>query len=431
MGKVPRAVVASAIAAVPLTLLGCGQEPAPAVYGDCDFVLEGTPIEDRASIPTKAAYETALKALNMSEVMEDMAALLKDSKSCFPADQGNYGGLMIRLAWHCSGTYRRSDGVGGCGGGRMRFEPERSWPDNTNLDKARALVYPLKMKYGDALSWGDLFVLAGHVAYLESGAPLKRMCFGRIDQEDGTESMPLNDPCVSQGNCDDPWGATTVGLIYVNPGGALVDGKIVPDPKLSVAEIRRTFGTMGHSDASTVALIGGGHTIGKMHGACPDGPGNPPNTAFEQGTHIWKGACGTGAEQGRGANTFTSGFEGYWTSNPFTWDNEFFVDLVAKNWTLTQSPAGNPQWETQDLDTIRLTTDLALLEDAEYKSLVEQFAASQAAFDAAFDTAWFDLTTTNVGGEWADAAMCTDGSKPPPRVQPSVLRKDEGPSMQI
>merc|ERR1711963_473757 len=177
------------------------------------------------------------------------------------------------------------------------------------------------------------------------------------------------------------------------------------DPKLSVAEIRRTFGTMGHSDASTVALIGGGHTIGKMHGACPDGPGNPPNTAFEQGTHIWKGACGTGEEQGRGANTFTSGFEGYWTSNPFTWDNEFFVDLLAKNWTLTTSPAGNPQWETQDLNTIRLTTDLALLEDSEYKSLVEQFAASQAAFDVAFDKAWFDLTTTNVGGEWAGAAV--------------------------
>jgi len=372
------------------------------------------------------------ETLNMTAVMEDMANLLVESKPCFPADQGNYGGLMIRLAWHCSGTYRDSDGLGGCAGGRMRFEPERSWPDNTNLDKARALVYPLKMKYGDALSWGDLFVLAGHVAYLQAGAPLTKMCFGRVDQEDGEASMALNNPCTSQGNCDEPWGATTVGLIYVNPGGVLVNGTIVPDPKLSVAEIRRTFGTMGHSDPSTVALIGGGHTIGKCHGACPSGAGNPPLTAFAEGTQIWKGACGTGENQGKGENTFTSGFEGYWTSQPFKWDNEFFVDLVGKNWTLTTGPGGNPQWESADTNTIRLTTDLALLEDPAYRTLVEEFAQSQEKFDTAFDTAWFDLTTTNVGGDWAAGAKCTDGSAPVRRLQPqSILRRDEGPSMQV
>jgi len=382
--------------------------------------------DDSAAVPTADAYATALVGLDMAAVKTDMAALLTDSKDCWPADGGNYGPFMIRLAWHCAGTYRASDGLGGCGGGRQRFEPERSWPDNANLDKARALVYPLKVKYGDALSWGDLFILAGTVAYEQAGTPITRMCFGRIDQADGTESMTLNDPCTSQGNCDEPWGATTVGLIYVNPGGALVNGEIVPDPALSVAEIRRTFGTMGHTDEGTVALIGGGHSVGKSHGACPDGPGNPPNVAFDQKTEIYKGGCGSG----KGADTATSGFEGYWTSNPYTWDNEFFTELLEKNWTLWTGPGGEPQWRAEGTTNMRLTTDLALLEDDAYKALVETFAADQSAFDAAFDAAWFILTTTNVGGEWSTAAKCTDGSTPPMRAK-SVLRKDEGPSMVV
>lgn len=426
MGLLKHGAVASALVVGPLILTGCGNAPTPApvVYGDCDYILDGTPKDDVASIPTAEAYATALGDLDMTAVQADMAALLLDSKDCWPADGGNYGPFMIRLAWHCAGTYRNSDGMGGCGGGRQRFEPERSWPDNTNLEKARALVFPLKMKYGDALSWGDLFILAGTVAYQQAGAPISKICFGRMDQPDGAESMTLNEPCSSQGNCQDPYGATTVGLIYVNPGGVLVDGKIVSDPALSVAEIRRTFGTMGHSDKGTVALIGGGHSVGKCHGACPDGAGNAPNTAFAEGTQIWQGACGSG----KGADTYTSGFEGYWTSNPYKWDNEFFTQLLDRNWTLWTGPGGEPQWRAESTTNMRLTTDMALLYDAEYNKYVEMFAADQSAFDAAFDAAWFDLTTTNVGGEWSKAAMCTDGSPPPARAK-SVLRKDEGPSM--
>jgi len=191
----------------------------------------------------------------------------------------------------------------------MRFEPERSWPDNTNLDKARALLYPLKEKYGDAVSWGDLFVLAGTRGFVTAGAPLTRMCYGRIDETSGAKSKILDEPCDNQGSCSEPHGATTVGLIYVNPEGP--NG--VPDPAGSVADIRRTFGTMGHSDRATVALIGGGHTIGKSHGACPNSAGLPPKDAFAQDSHIWKGECGTG----KGEHTTTSGFEGYWTSDPF------------------------------------------------------------------------------------------------------------------
>jgi len=245
--------------------------------------------------------------------------------------------------------------------------------------------------------------------------------------------MTLNDPCVSQGNCQEPWGATTVGLIYVNPAGALVNGEIVPDPALSVAEIRRTFGTMGHSDRSTVALIGGGHSVGKCHGASPAGAGNPPSVAFAEGTQIWKGACGTGDAQGKGPNTVTSGFEGYWTTNPYTWDNEYFTQLLDLNWTVFTGPGGNPQWRAEGTSNMRLTSDMALLEDEAYKTIVETFAADQAAFDAAFDTAWFDLTTTNVGGVWSSAAKCDDGSTPPATrtSAKSTLRKDEGPSMVV
>merc|ERR1719225_330736 len=238
----------------------------------------GTPPSDQDQVPTKANYATALKSLNMNAVIADMDDLLTKSQACWPSDDGTYGAFMARLAWHCSGTYRNSDGVGGCGGGRIRFEPERSWPDNTNLDKARALVYPLKQQYGDALSWGDLFVLAGTRALARSGAPLSKMCYGRIDEPDGAASKTLNDACDNDGQCQEPHGATTVGLIYVNPEGPNGD----PNPAGSLADIRRTFGTMGHSDRATVALIGGGHTIGKAHGACEKGAGLPPRDAFEQ-----------------------------------------------------------------------------------------------------------------------------------------------------
>lgn len=333
---------------------------------------------------------------------------------------------MIRLAWHCAGTFRNSDEQGGCGGGRQRFEPERSWDDNANLDKGRALLYPMKEQYGDALSWGDLFILAGTVAYEMAGAPITNMCFGRIDEANGAKSDVLNQPCDVEGNCAEPHGTTTVGLIYVNPEGPLnlTTMMVDADPKKSVAQIRRTFGTMGHSDEGTVALIGGGHTIGKCHGACESPPGNAPNKAFEDGTEIWKGQCGA---TGKGPDTVTSGFEGPWTSNYFTWTNDYFTELKDLEWYSHTGPGGPTQWKTDaKAGIMRLTADMALLEDESYLEYVNKFAANMTAFNEAFDAAWFRLTTTNVGGEWSSAAMCTDGTKPVNR-----MRSDAGPDFVV
>lgn len=423
------------------SLTGCGPDggdiptnptPAPpAAPNECEDVLLGTPQANQMSVPSAEKHAEALSNLNMEEVKSDMEALLTDSKGCWPADMGNYGPLMIRLTWHCAGTYRE-DGqnkMGGCTGGRLLYEPERSWPDNTNLDKAKALLVPLKEKYGDALSWGDLMVLAGTTAYRQHGMPLKRMCFGRIDEPDGRNSLILGPtaeqnakyPCADDGNCPDPL-PTTLGLIYVNPEGPKGNAS---DLKGSAKEIRRVFATMGHADRSAVALIGGGHAIGKAHGACKGDPGHPPKKAFEMGEPIWKGSCG----DGKGANTMTSGLEGYWTSKPLQWDNEFFKDLVGKNWVLDKSPNGNGQYVMDEQDSykrIRLTTDMALLHDDDYKQIVEEFAHEtngQAALDAAFDIAWDGLTITKHTGKWSSQAKCDDGSTPPTSV--STMRYDD------
>lgn len=408
-------LLASSVAAV---LGGDGGSPLM-----CEHELMGTPQADSAPAPSLEEYAQALKGLDMAVVTADMTALLKDSKACWPADFGNYGPFMVRLAWHCAGAYRKSDGLGGCGGGRQRFEPERSWPDNANLDKARALLYPLKAKYGDALSWGDLFILAGTVALRNSGAPLKRMCFGRVDEVDGSASMVLNNPCPEQGKCGEPWGATTVGLIYVNPEGPMG----VPNPVGSVADIRRTFQSMGHTDRNTVALIGGGHTVGKAHGACPSGPGNPPNVAFEKGTPIYQGACGTG----RGNDTVTAGFEGAWTTRPLEWDNEYYKDLRGMDWEVHVGPGGHHQWRIKggsDKNIIRLTSDVALLHDEKYAAIVDEFATDMNAFNDAFDDAWFDLTTTYGVAQWSAEAKCDDGSTPP-GVSANTMRGDGGPEV--
>lgn len=407
---------------VAITLSGCGGGGGsnhPKVGDQCAAIFEGTPFLDSADIPLTAAYDEAVQGLDMAAVKLDMTALLADSQECWPADWGNYGPFMVRLAWHCAGTYRE-DGKGGCAGGRQRFEPERSWADNTNLDKARALLHPLKVKYGDALSWGDLFILAGTTALRDSGAPISKMCFGRTDEVDGKKSDIMNEPCAVQGACEEPWGPTTVGLIYVNPEGPMG----VPDPDGSVADIRRTFGTMGHNDRSTVALIGGGHTIGKAHGACPDGAGLSPKDAFEQGQPIYKGACGTG----KGKDTSTSGFEGAWTSNPLEWDNEFFRDTVNEEWEVFVGPGGHNQWKLKGTDgqgKMRLTSDIALMRDANYSAIMQEFASDQTAFDTAFDVAWHDLTTTNVGGVWSANAKCDDGSTPAIRQSETAMRGDD------
>mmetsp|Transcript_6448 Transcript_6448/g.13247 ORF Transcript_6448/g.13247 Transcript_6448/m.13247 type:complete len:432 (-) Transcript_6448:93-1388(-) len=387
----------------------------------CDGLHMGTPLENRADIPSLTAYNSALKALNIDALKADILALLTDSKECWPADFGNYGPFFIRLAWHCSGSYRRSDGKGGCGGGRQRFEPERSWPDNTNLDKARALLSPLKSKYGDALSWGDLFIAAGTTALRSMGAPIKQLCFGRVDDADGTESLALGPsaeqkkvaPCVINGQCKEPLGSTTVGLIYLNPEGPVMeqDGKPNPDPALSAKDIRDSFGRMGHDDRGTVALIGGGHSVGKTHGACPDGAGAAPADAFNmtpQGIP-WPGNCGTGS----GDDAFTSGFEGPWTTKPLQWDNEFFNVLLENPWEKHIGPGGHWQWRINNataplVGLMRLTSDVALLHDEKYLQIVKEFAGDMQAFNVAFDEAWFKLTTIN-GNRWAAQAKCDNG----------------------
>lgn len=403
-----------------------------AAVSPCEYLHKGTPPENRADAPTLEAYEKALQSLDMEAVKADMTKLLADSQECWPADFGNYGPFMVRLAWHCSGSYRTSDGVGGCGGGRQRFEPERSWPDNTNLDKARALVYPLKEKYGDALSWGDLFVLAGTTALRDSGAPLKQMCFGRVDDTDGTKSEALGPtalqvdsmPCEVNGECKYPLGVTTVGLIYVNPEGPMAK----PEPAGSALNIRQTFVAMGHTDRNTVALIGGGHAVGKAHGACPNKPGLAPNEAYAAGETPWEGQCGTG----KGADTVTAGFEGTWTTHPLRWDNEYFQALLEHDWEKHKGPGGHWQWRIKGGDPtganrMRLTSDVGLLHDDAYLETVKEFANSMDAFNQAFDDAWFDLTTTYGSGTWAANAKCDNGPFPEAlrSTANSVMRDDD------
>lgn len=381
----------------------------------CPYLEMGTPPADMAAVPDMPTYDKALQELDLQDVMDDLDALMTHSQSCWPADYGHYGPLLIRNAWHCAGTFRSTDGMGGCAGGRSRFEPERSWEDNTNLDKARALLAPIKMKYGDALSWGDLFVLAGTTAIKTMGGPASEFCAGRIDAVDGTESLPLGPSpqqekvaaCQKNGKCKSPLGATTVGLIYVNPEGPakeLIDGTLVPDPdpKKSALEIREVFGRMGMNDTETVALIGGGHAFGKAHGACPLSAGLPPN---ENIAHPWIGHCGTGM----GPDTVTSGIEGPWSTTPTKWSNEFFTALQDWKWEKHFGPGGKWQWRIVNAsgplsDVMRLTTDIALLHDDTYAQIVADYAKDQTALDMAFDAAWFKLT--HRGGRWSPAKKC-------------------------
>ncbi|CAM9479910.1 unnamed protein product, partial [Ectocarpus sp. 8 AP-2014] len=344
-------------------------------------------------------------------LQEDITAMFTNSMDFWPADFGNYAPLMIRLAWHCNGNYRQSDGRGGCDGGRIRFNPERSWADNTNLDKALTLLQPIKLKYGDAVSWGDLITLTGNEAIRTMGGPVLGFCAGRLDDANGVDSLALGPsdeqeavaPCAVNGTCEAPIGTSTVGLIYVNPEGP----SGVPDPAGSAESIRDVFGRMGMNDSETVALIGGGHAFGKFHGACDTGPGADPIDAPEA---PWPGTCGDvdSATFGRAENTFTSGFEGQWTVEPLVWDNQYFKDLLEYDWVMTESPADLVQWfpvlkqgatETEDEipDIIMLTSDVALLFDPEYLALCELFASDQAYLDTAFAAAWYKLTSRDMG----------------------------------
>jgi len=363
----------------------------------------GSPLDNFARVPGVLTYAAALKKLDVTAVIAAIEDLLTKSNDCWPADCGHYGPFFIRLAWHCSGTYRMGDGRGGCGGGRQRFEPERSWADNANLDHARALLAPIKTKFGDGLSWGDLFTLAGTTAIKSMGGPIVKVCTGRMDDPDGTSSLDLGPneyqekvaPCENDGSCKSPLGATTRGLIYVNPEGPVEEnenGEKVPSasPKKSAPDIRDAFSRMGMDDVETVALIGGGHAFGKTHGACKRAHGE---------------LCGSG----KGEDTFTSGFEGPWTTTPNQWSNEFFRFLLEYEWEKVEGPGGHYQYQVKDASKentklMRLVSDMALLEDEQYLKIVKRFARNQDALDKVFAQAWLKLTTN--GGMWSDAGSC-------------------------
>ncbi|KAI8473491.1 MAG: putative catalase-peroxidase [Monoraphidium minutum] len=349
----------------------------------------------------------AVEALDVAAVKADLTKLLTDSQPQWPVDAtGSYGGLFIRLAWHCNGSYRKWDGRGGCNGARQRFMPELAWPDNANLDKARKLLEPIKAKYGAALSWGDLIVLAGDTSIEAQGGPKIPFCLGRVDDKDGTASLELGPtpqqrlvaPCTAgDGNCENPLGQTTMGLIYVNPEGVMG----VPDPTPSVEHIRRTFEQMGMNDSETVALIGGGHAFGMTHGACATGPGPGPE---EDPKNPWPGTCGSGADKGKGKNTFTSGFEGPWTSRPTKWDNEYFTNLLDFDWVKHKGPGDHWQWKallkgSNDSagDIMMLTADVALTKDPAYLALVKKYAADLPALTKDFGAAWYKLMTRDMG----------------------------------
>ena len=361
-------------------------------------------------------YAEAFSELDLDAVKADINTLLTSSQDWWPADFGNYGGLFIRLAWHSAGTYRAGDGRGGSNGGQQRFEPLNSWPDNGNLDKARRLLQPIKQKYGRSISWSDLMVLAGNVSLENMGFKTLGFAGGRVDAWEpelvywGPETKFLADDArySEDGELEEPLAAAELGLIYVNPEGP--GGN--PDPLAAAGGIRTTFGRMGMNDEETVALIAGGHTLGKMHGAARAAScvGREPAAAGieEQGLG-WKNSCGTG----RAADAITSGLEGAWTSTPTQWSQQFISNLINIEWRLTESPGGAKQWEPVNADELKivpdasdpekrhapamLTTDLTLVKDPAYRQVTQRFYDEPGAFDEAFANAWFKLLHRDLG----------------------------------
>lgn len=365
-------------------------------------------------------YREALKQLDMAELKRDVTALMTDSQDWWPADWGHYGGLMIRMAWHSAGTYRIADGRGGGGTGNQRFAPLNSWPDNANLDKARRLLWPIKKKYGNKISWADLMILAGTVAYESMGLKTFGFAFGREDiwhpEKDiywGSEQewlAPSSKPggrYSGERDLENPLAAVMMGLIYVNPEG--VDGQ--PDPLKTAQDMRVTFARMAMNDEETVALTAGGHTVGKAHGngdAKRLGP-EPEGAALEEQGLGWMNH----SSRGIGRDTVTSGIEGAWTTHPTKWDNGYFELLFKYDWWLQKSPAGAHQWEPINIaeedmpvdvedPSIRCKpmmtdADMALKFDPEYRKIAERFRADPAAFSDAFARAWFKLTHRDMG----------------------------------
>ena len=360
-------------------------------------------------------YVAAFEALDLVEVKKDIAEALTTSQDWWPADFGNYGPLIIRMAWHAAGTYRVTDGRGGSGTGQQRFAPLNSWPDNVGLDKARRVLWPVKKKYGQSLSWGDLMILAGNVALETMGFDTFGYSGGRPDvwepDDDvywGAETTWLGSDKRFTGDreLDKPLAATHMGLIYVNPEGP--EGE--PDPLAAAHDIRETFARMAMDDEETVALIAGGHTFGKTHGAAPDSnlEDNPEAAGLEMQGLGWKNNFGTG----KGDDQITSGIEVTWTYHPTRWDNEFFHILFAYEWELFQSPAGAHQWRPKhgagaDMVPLAhsdgrreprmLTTDLALRFDPAYGKISKHFNENPEAFADAFARAWFKLTHRDLG----------------------------------
>ena len=361
-------------------------------------------------------YAEEFKTLDLDAVIKDLHALMTDSQDWWPADYGHYGPFMIRMAWHSAGTYRIADGRGGAGAGAQRFAPLNSWPDNVSLDKARRLIWPIKQKYGKKISWADLMILAGNVALESMGLKTYGFGGGREDiwEPDeaifwGAEGKWLGDERYSgDRELANPLGAVQMGLIYVNPEGP--NGK--PDPVAAARDIRETFGRMAMNDEETVALIAGGHTFGKAHGAADPTKycGAEPEGCdiLEQGLG-WKNTYGTG----RGADTISSGLEGAWTSHPVRWDNEYLENLYKYEWELTKSPAGAYQWTPKNgagADTVpdahdpkrkhapmMFTTDLALRVDPSYEKISRRFLDHPQEFADAFSKAWFKLTHRDMG----------------------------------
>ena len=360
-------------------------------------------------------YRQAFSSLDLNAVKADLLALMTDSQSWWPADWGHYGGLFIRMAWHSAGTYRLADGRGGAGHGNQRFAPLNSWPDNTNLDKARRLLWPIKAKYGSNLSWADLIILAGNCALESMGLPTAGFAGGREDiwepEDDiywGRETSWLNDVRHDDdGAIESPLAATEMGLIYVNPEGPHGE----PDPVASGREVRDTFARMGMNNEETVALVAGGHTFGKAHGAAPSAHlgADPEGAGLEQQGLGWHNTYASGC----GADTITSGIEGAWKPNPTRWDQGYFEMLFGYEWELHKSPAGAWQWHPKDVKAEHMipdahvpgrsappmmtTADLSLRFDPVYEPIARRFLGDPQAFGDAFAQAWFKLTHRDLG----------------------------------
>jgi catalase-peroxidase len=360
-------------------------------------------------------YAEAFNSLDLNAVKKDIETLMTTSQDWWPADYGHYGPFFIRMAWHSAGTYRVADGRGGAGGGQQRFEPLNSWPDNANLDKARRLLWPIKQKYGRAISWADLMVLTGNVALESMGFKTFGFAGGREDDWEadlvywGPETEFLADErYTGDRELENPLAAVQMGLIYVNPEGP--NGN--PDPLLAAQDIRETFGRMAMNDEETAALIAGGHTFGKAHGAAPPADcvgAEPAAEGVEKQGFGWANKCGSG----NAGDTITSGLEGAWSANPIAWTNSYLVNLYTYEWVQTKSPAGATQWipdngaastlvpDAHDPSKrhapIMFTTDLSLKFDPEYRRITSRWLENPEEFGVAFAKAWFKLTHRDMG----------------------------------